>query len=203
MENKEPVVVKQRIGNSAVAITWIFTLLTMEFWGIYQGIFTGPTTLAVGVVQIACFAPYLIGAVACFNAGDDVNGNAFLIFATAFGGIGGFCNVLAGFAEIFGWDVCLQMTGIPFIWTGIIIFPICWIIRKSADKITMICYFCAAWFLALGGFSTLGMLPGAFWTELIKWLGLITALTGFYASLSGILVCGGCKGLPSGKPFFK
>lgn len=202
MDQKE-LVVKHRIGNSGVAITWIFTLLTMEFWGIYAGIFTGPTTLAVGTVQIACFAPYLIGSIAAFNAGDDVNGNAFLIFSTAFGGIGGFCNVLAGLAEIFGWEICTQMTGIPFIWTGIIIFPISWIIRKTADAVTQVCYLCAAFFLALGGFVTIGVLNAPFWAVIIKWLGLVTALTGFYASISGMLVCGGCKGLPSGKPFFK
>lgn len=47
----------ERLGDPGPALTFIFTMLTMEFWGINAGIFSGPTMISVGVVQIACFIP--------------------------------------------------------------------------------------------------------------------------------------------------
>lgn len=57
---------QERPGDPGPALTFIFTMLTMEFWGIQAGIFNGPTMLSVGLVQIACFIPYLIGAILFF-----------------------------------------------------------------------------------------------------------------------------------------
>jgi hypothetical protein len=189
-------------GNAGPALTFIFTMLTMESWGIYAGIFTGPTIMAVGVVQIACFVPYLIGAILFFFKGDFTNGNAFLIFATLFGGVGGFTNTTIGFANIMGWQICTQMTAIPFIMGGISILPVLWVLRKSADKVTVICYLAAAFFLTLMGLVSLNVLS-ANWNTIIQSLGLIVSITGFYSCFNGLLLSGGSRGIPVGKPFFK
>ena len=207
-KNAQPIEIvdqNKALGNPSPALTFIFTMLTMEFWGIYAGIFTENTNLflAVGLVQIACFAPYLIGAVIFFLKGDSVNGNAFLIFATVFGGVGGFCNTAIGLSPVLGLNINEQMSAIPFIWCGISVLPVVWLIRKGADKVTFICFVCAAVFLTLVGFNGIGALTGNVVMEVIKWLSLIVALTGFYSCLNGLLVCGGSKGMPVGSPFFK
>ena len=193
---------KDHLGNPGPALTFIFTMLTMEYWGIYAGIFTGPTIMAIGVVQIACFVPYMIGAVLFFCKGDSINGNVFLIFATLFGGVGGFTNTTIGFANIMGWQMCTQMPAIPFILGGISILPVLWVIRKSTDKVTAICYLAAAFFLTLIGLVNLNILSTN-WNPSIQWLGLIVSITGFYSCFSGLLLGGGSRGLPVGKPFFK
>jgi len=178
---------KDQLGNPGPALTFIFTMLTMEFWGIYAGIFTGPTIMAVGVVQIACFVPYLIGAILFFCKGDSTNGNTFLIFATLFGGVGGFSNTTIGFANIMGWQICAQMAAIPFILGGISILPVLWVIRKAADKVTVICYLTAAFFLILIGLVSLNVLS-VNWNPIIQWLGLIVTTTGFYSCFNGLLL---------------
>jgi hypothetical protein len=193
------------IGNPAPALTFIFAMLTMEFWGIYAGIFAENTNLflAVGLVQIACFAPYLIGAILFFLKGDSVNGNAFLIFATVFGGVGGFCNTAIGISTIFGFGINEQMAAIPFVFCGISVLPVVWLIKGGADKVTFICFVAAAIFLTLVGLNGLTVLTGDLVMEIIKWLSLLVGVTGFYSCLNGLLTCGGSKGLPVGKPFFK
>lgn len=193
---------KEQLGDPGPALTFIFTMLTMEFWGINAGIFTGPTMISVGVVQLACFIPYLIGAILFFLKGDSVNGNIFLIFATIFGGVGGFCNTIIGFANIMDWPICTQMTALPYIMGGISIFPTLWVIRKAADKVTVICYLAAAFFLTLTGLVSLNILSGS-WNQIIQWLCLTVVVTGFYSCLNGLLVCGGSRGIPVGKPFSK
>ena len=191
-----------RIGGAGTAMTFIFTMLTMCFWGIYAGIFSGPTALAVGLVQIACYMPYMIGAVVFYMKGNALFANTFLIFATLFGGIGGLSNIFLGFAEIYGWNISDQMTCIPFIWGGVCLFPVTYVLRKAISKMTFICYLSAAFFLSLIGFVGLGVLPPATNT-LITILALIVALTGYYECLNGLLMDGGHKPMPNGKPFFK
>ncbi len=127
-----------QIGNAGSALTFIFTMITMCIWGIYAGIYTGPATLAVGIVQFACFIPFMVGALLFYFKGDSLNGNAFLIFATLFAGVGGLSNIFLGFAEIFGWQMSNQLTCIPFIWGGICIAPITWVLRKLISKVTFI-----------------------------------------------------------------
>lgn len=193
---------QERPGDPGPALTFIFTMLTMEFWGIQAGIFNGPTMLSVGLVQIACFIPYLIGAILFFIRGDSVNGNIFLIFATLFGGVGGFCNTMIGFGDIIGWPICKQMTALPYILGGLSIFPVLWVNRKTADKVTTICYLAAAFFLSLSGLVSLNILSGS-WSPVIQWLSLTVVVTGFYNCFNGLLVCGGSRGIPVGKPFYK
>lgn len=193
---------KNQLGNPGPSLTFIFTMLTMEFWGIYAGIFTGPTIMAVGVVQIACFIPYLIGAILFFCKGDSTNGNVFLIFATLFGGVGGLTNITIGFSNIMGWQICTQMTALPFILGGISILPVLWVIRKSADKVTVICYLAATCFLTLTGLVSLNILS-ANWNPFIQLFGLIVTITGLYSCLNGLLLGGGSRGIPVGEPFFK
>ena len=193
---------KDQLGNPGPALTFIFTMITACFWGMYQGIFTGPTTIAIGLVQCACYLPYLVGTAIFFMKGNSVFGITFLIFSTLFGGVGGFLNVFSGFAQMNGWDTTYQMSALPFILGGVSVFPVIVVLRAAASKVSFICFFCAMVFLILGGLVTLNILPAGV-DILNKWLALIVFLTGTYEFVGGILEAGGSKPLPNGKPFFK
>lgn len=192
------------LGDPGPAMTFIFTMLTMEFWGIYAGIFTGPTILVVGICQIACFVPYLIGAIFYFVKGNGLMGCCFLIFATIFGSLGGGLNIFAGLANIFGWEYSNQMAYIPFIWGAAALLPINWCIRKICPAVTWICYVDAMFFLAGYGFVGLGVMPASL-NVVLMWMALICAITGLWSMMSGLKALGSPdgKGYPCGPVLFK
>jgi hypothetical protein len=101
--------------------------------------------------------------------------------------VGGFSNTTIGFANIMGWQICAQMAAIPFILGGFSILPVLWVIRKAADKVTVICYLTAAFFLILIGLVSLNVLS-VNWNPIIQWLGLIVTTTGFYSCFNGLLL---------------
>ncbi|MBS6396861.1 MAG: hypothetical protein KH452_06885 [Clostridiales bacterium] len=193
---------KRELGNPGAALTFIFTMLSACAWAQYMGFFSGPVYLALGAVHLACYIPYLIGAVLFYIKGDTLNGSIFLIFATLFGGIGAFLNLLYGIAEIAGFEVCRQMAAIPYFWGAMSMIPLIVSVRKTASAMTFICYASAAAFLTL-------MLPASFGIMkeqldlIIAWLNLVVAFAGMYTLISALLAAGGCKPLPEGSPLFK
>lgn len=187
------------IGDPGPALTFIFTMLTMCFWGIYAGIYEGPTSLAVGLVQLACFVPYLIGAIVYYLRGDSMNGTVFLAFATLFGAVGGLLNVAAGLKGMLGFEMCTQMGAIPFIWGSLILLPLIASIWKTASAAGTLCFISIVIFLTLMALVDLGVLPESTNT-LIKWLCFFTAVDGYYTGLNSMLAIGGLKKLPEGKP---
>lgn len=195
------IVEKQELGDPGPTMVFIFTMITMLFWGLYAGIFKGNTSLVIGLIQLACFPAYLTGAIIFFMKNDSVNGNAFLIFATLFGGVGGVCNIAAHFGQVYSWGLDGTLSAIPFIWGGISILPVLVLIRK-APALSFLVFAAAAIFLILIGFISLGLLP-TFLNVVVKWLGLFVAVGGFYNCLDGLLTCGGAKGLPQIPALFK
>lgn len=188
-------------GNAAPAMTFIFTMITMLFWGMFQGIFSGKTELIVGLIQLACFPAYLIGAISFLRNGDSLNGNVFLIFATLFGGIGGVSNVAAHFGTLYGWGLDPSITAIPFIWGGVALVPIVIILRK-APAMSFLVFFTASIFLIAFGLVSLGILPISLY-PIFKWMALFIAVVGLYTCLDGLLQIGGGKGIPQGPSIFK
>jgi hypothetical protein len=187
------------IGDPGPALTFIFTMLTMCFWGIYAGIYDGPTELAVGLVQLACFLPYLVAAVLLFVRGDSMNGNIFLIFAALFGAVGGFLNIAAGLMEPLGFTMCTQLAAIPFLWGAIVLVPMLASIWKTASAAASLCFASIIIFLTLMALVGLGVLPESA-NVIIKWLCLFAAVDGFYTAINALLDIGGLKKFPEGRP---
>lgn len=187
------------IGDPGPGLTFIFTMLTMCFWGIYAGIYDGPTDLAVGLTQLACFVPYTIGAILYYLRGDSMNGTIFLAFATLFGALGGILNVASGLADIHGFEMSRQMAAIPFIWGSLVLLPLIASIWKTASAAGTLCFISIVIFLTLMALVSLGVLPESTNT-LIKWLCFFTAVDGYYTGLNALLGIGGLKKLPEGKP---
>lgn len=196
MENTQ-----KNIGDPAPAMTWIFTLITMLFWGWFAGIYDGGLELPVGIVQLACFPGYLVGAIIFFQKGESLNGVVFMLFATLFGGIGGGLNLVAHFNNVYDWGLSSAVSGIPFIWGGVAMVALCYILRKI-PILTLAVYAVVAIFLIIYGLITLGVMP-PFWLVPCKWMALFIAIGGLWGAMDGMLKAGGEKGLPCGPSLFK
>lgn len=191
-----------KIADPGPALTFVFTALTICFWGIYQGIFEGPTTLVVGVTQLACAVPYTVGAIMYFKRGETLNANVFLIFAAVFGTIGGSLNLTLGLAEIHDVVLSTQMGALPTLWSGLIMIPIV-ITGRGASKTRFINNCCVVLFLIGQGLVSLKVIPASISNPVITWLMFIVAVTGIYDAINDLLKYGGAKKLlPEGKPFF-
>lgn len=189
------------LGDPSPAMTFIFTMITGLFWAWFAGVYRGSVFLPIGVVQLACFPAYLIGAIIFYQRGESLLGIVFTIFATLFGGIGGLLNVVTHFGIIYNWGLDASVSAIPFIWGGISMIPVCYILRKI-PLLTLLVYINVAVFLIVYGLVTLAVLPASLLVA-CKWMALFIAVAGLYTCLDGILQAGGCKGLPCGPSIFK
>lgn len=176
----------KKIGDPESALTFIFTMISMCIWVEQMGFFDGPVQLAMGVMQLACYVPYLIGAIFFYLRNDTMRGTVFLIFATLFGGIGAFLNVLGGIAEIIGFEICKQIVAIPYFWGAISLIPMIISVWRTASVSTLLCYICAAAFLILMLPASFGILTTTL-NNIIGWLNLIVAITGMYSMMKNLL----------------
>lgn len=207
MENEniieKPIVQKKEIGNPSPALTFIFSMLTIVFWGSSQGLYSGQATMAIGIVQLACYFPYMILAVIHYIRGDTLNGSVFMIFAALFGGVGGGLNLAAGIGELKGFVLAPEISAIPYFCSALSVVPLIISIRKQASAVCFLCFSAVVIFLSLPMFVTYGLLPAAGTNLVIKYLYLFVAVTGFYTMVNALLAAGGCKTMPEGKPLFK
>ncbi|MFC2946820.1 hypothetical protein [Virgibacillus sediminis] len=191
-----------RIGDPGPALTFIFTMLTMCIWGVYAGIYTGPTSLAVGLVQLACFLPYLICSILFYLREDTMMGSICLIFAVLFGGVGGFLSIAEGLSHLYGFEMSSQLSAIPFFWGAVSLLPLLLSIRKTASAISFLCFSGVVVFLTLITLVSFGILSEAA-NVAIKWICLFVAVSGLYTFVNSLLRIGGSRTMPEGKPLFK
>lgn len=159
--------------------------------------------MAIGIVQLACYIPYMILAVIYYLKNDTLNGSVFMIFATLFGGVGGGINIVAGIGELEGFVLSPEISAIPYFCSALSVLPLLISVRKQASAISFFCFSAVVIFLSLPMFVTYGILPAKETNLVIKYLYLFVAVTGFYTMFNGLLAAGGCKTLPEGKPLFK
>lgn len=200
---EQPAAQVSRIGNAGPSLTFIFTMLTMIIWGDYAGIYSGKTAIAIGLVQLACYIPYLAGAIILHINKSELGANIFFIFGVLFGGVGGLLNVLAGMNDILDLGVTTQMAAIPFLWGSLAMIPFVWTSRKELSAVSFVCFTAVIIFLALMMLPAYNIGPVEVWNEIIKWLMLIVAVTGCYTMMSDLNVQGGGKPYPQGAPLFK
>lgn len=193
---------KREIGDPSAGLSFIFTMLAVVTWANYMGFFTGPVYLAMGVAQLACYVPYLIGSVLLFQRGDTMNGCIYLIFSTLFGGMGSILNFCYGIAELQGFAICRQMMAFPHFWGALAMVPMMIAERKRASAVTLICHMSAATFLTLMLPASFGILTAVL-DPIIHWLNLVVAVTGMYGLINLLLAAGGSRTLPEGQPLFR
>ena len=190
-------------GDTAAVLTWTFTMLATIFFCIYQGIFPAESSLVAGTTQLVCFLVYGYGAIILYKKGDSLAATVFMVFAAAFGGIGGITNVVGFFSNHFGWGADLGPLAIVNLWAGLSLIPLMWVVRKRDPGIVLLVYFMAMSFLVLMALVDLGLLPVNGTNEVIKWLLLATGVVGYYTGLATMFRYGGSKAFPLGKPWFK
>ena len=189
-------------GDPGAVLTWTFTMLATIFYCIYAGIWEGDATLVAGATQLVCFLVYGYGALVLYMKGESLAATVFMVFAAAFGGIGGIINVIGFFSNHFGWGADLGPGAIVNLWAGLSLIPLMWVERKTTPGLGILVYFMAMSFLVLMALVSLGILPPA--TDVvIKWLLLATGVVGYYTGLATMFRYGGSKAFPMGKPWFK
>ena len=189
-----------KMGEPGPAMLFIFTMLTMMFLGMNTGFFDASALLLLGLIQLGCFPAYLIGGITYIKKGDSINGNVFLIFATAFGGIGGLTNCVAYFSGINGQPLDTRILGVVWIWCGIAIIPIVAGMLRG-PLMPLLVFAMGSLQLTLAGLLDLQLIPPTF-MGLNNFCCLVIALGGFYCSLSNL--CGfSAIQLPLGKPLIK
>ncbi|WP_066458557.1 hypothetical protein [Anaerotruncus rubiinfantis] len=194
---------KREIGDPGPGLTFIFSMLAICFWGSSQGLYSGQSVLAMGIVQLACYIPYLISTVLYYLKGDTLNAAIFMIFSTLFGGVGGGLNIAAGIGQLKGFELSPEISAIPYFCSAVAVVPLLICVRKKASATTFLCFSAVVIFLTLPMLVTYGVLPAEGTNTVIKYLYLFVAVGGFYTMFNALLVAGGCKPLPEGKPLFK
>ncbi|GCF95494.1 hypothetical protein NRIC_33850 [Enterococcus florum] len=184
-------------GEPSPAMLFIFTMLTIMFYGVSTGFFDTSALLLLGVIQLGCFPAYLIGAITYLVKGDSINGNVFLIFATAFGGIGGGTNIVNYFMTTNGNPLDGRILGVVWLWCGLSVIPIvCGML--NGPLMPLIVFSVGAIQLIMSGLFDLGILPDFFQT-IIHMCYLIIAFGGFYCSLASLFGFSKIH-VPLGKP---
>lgn len=195
------IVKKREIGDPGITITFLFTMITILYWGMFQGIFKNNAILIVGLTQLACFPGYIIGSIIYFIRGDTLYGSVYMIFATLFTGVGGLANIATYVGILNGWGLDGSVSSMAFLWGGLALIPVCIVKRK--EPILPLSMFVVATFFLIGyPLIVLGCLPLTLMV-VVKWMALWIAVDGLYSLMSGIMILGGCKGLPMGSSIIK
>ncbi len=199
METK--IVEKPEIGDPTIAITFLFTMITILYWGMFQGILKNNTILIIGLTQLACFPGYIIGSIIYFVRGDALNGSVYMIFATLFAGVGGLANIATYVGVLNGLGLDGSVSSMAFLWGGLALIPVC-IVKRKEPILPLSMFVVATLFLIVYPLVVLGYLPLTLMV-VVKWMALWIAVEGLYSLMSGIMILGGCKGLPMGPSIIK
>jgi hypothetical protein len=178
---EEALIEKREIGDPLSAMLFIFALITILYWASFAGVFKGKAELVVGLIQLACFPGYTIGATLFYLKGDTVSGTIFMIFATMFAGVGGVANIATHFSNINGWGLDGTVTALPYLFSGIILIPFCAMMRK-VPIIQLLMFVDATIFLIIFPLVVLGFLPATLFVVL-KWMLLFLGVTVIYSSV--------------------
>lgn len=188
------------MGEPGPTMLFIFTMLTMMFWGMYTGFFDASAVLLLGLIQLACFPAYIFGGIAYILKGDSISGNTYLIFATCFGGIGGVSNLVSYISTLNGIPVESKIVGLVWLWSGLILIPIVASMRKG-PSIPFVVFTLGALELILMGLMDLGFIPLAA-TNIVLVCFASVGIGGFYCSAVNLFSFGNIK-LPLGRSLFK
>ena len=117
-------------ASGSPTVTMIFSVLCIIFWAFNMGWIGEGGRFAIGVVQIAVFAGYIIGSAFMLKTGDSFGGNVNMICATFFGGIGGFTNVVSSITgeQIYNFKIF----GIAFTMLGLMLIILAPLLKRES-----------------------------------------------------------------------
>lgn len=189
------------LADPSPGVSFIFALLCFVFWLSMTGRLDDGANLTMGSIQVACFVFYTISAVIYFKQGLAVAGNTYVVFATCFGGIGGFTNIASYIANLNGLPFDTKATGVVNLLAGLFLLMQLFSMLYTADKVTFGIYVTAGLALTGSGLIVLGLLPMGL-MPLCGWGLFMTGILGSYGIAAAMYGFNGYK-FPMGKPFLK
>lgn len=185
-------------ADATPTLNIIFATLCFCFWANGIGLLGEGATLAIGILQLAFFGGYLVGAIILISRANAFGGNTFLIFASFFGAAGGLTHIGMVIAEKLGLPFDYRVLGIAFIVAGVFLLAMLPGLL-SAPKLDFLCFLTGG--LGVLGFGLTGAgLLGAQWNPVAGWLLFVDGVLAMYAVAANMLGYMGIK-LSCGKPF--
>lgn len=191
---------KQTFSDPTSYLLYAFTVDTFLFWGIYQGLFTGDTTLLFALVKLACLPVYLFGGVIYCRRGNGYAGALYILFGTLYSGMLGLCNLAYFLGGLFGWELSQTILGVPVLLSFFVLVPsmipahdVPWV-EFVTWRIVMV------WLLCCGLEYTTG---SEALHQANTWLSLVSGLFLLYLCASAFLLSCTGKGLPAGRLLFR
>ncbi|MEG0379552.1 MAG: hypothetical protein RR614_13835, partial [Eubacterium sp.] len=84
MEDHEKNLKNDPIGDPSPAMTFIFMMVMLVFWGMFAGVVKGKTEILLGCIQLAMFPGYMLGAYLFYKKGNTLFATLYMMFATVF-----------------------------------------------------------------------------------------------------------------------
>ena len=178
--------------------TFVFCILCFAFWAADIGLVGEGSTLAIGLLGLAVFIPYLICGIKLTDRGLCLGGNTYLLFGAVFGACGGLFNTFSPLFEHWGIPFDYSLVGIAFLLAGLyLIFMLPGVIKVT--KVDFFIFLFGAMGVTGSGLSVLGIASPAL-NLFNGWSLFADGVVGFYAVIATILNSLGMN-LPFGKPF--
>lgn len=191
---------KSTFSNPGLINTFIFTMLCFIFWGNMTGKFSDGALFACALIQLGCYATFLISSYVFMHRSEGFAGSLNLVFATAFAGVGGLSNLGAWFCSINHLPFDGKPAALVFLLSGfILLFTLPGI--KGAPWTGFLTNAIAAVGIILLSLAGLGLLPSVCIT-IAGWMFFVIGVICLYTDI--VLFYGECNiELPLGKSLFK
>ncbi len=186
-------------GAPDAAIVFIFSVFTWLFFGMSIGVFDPSAQVALGLVMIATYLPYLHGSICSIQRGDTVSGVTYLIFTGMFAGAGAMQNFVGYYNYAAGASVDMTIFGWIWLLCAIIILPVVATMAKG-PWIPFVTFLVAA--VELGCMGIAGMGGPAIFNTIAICCFVVVGTGGMWMAIAGILQAGGINA-PLGKQLFK
>ena len=178
--------------------TFVFCILCFAFWAFDIGLLGEGSGLAIGLLGLAVFVPYLITGVGLAKKGICLGGNTYVLFGAVFGSCGGLFNTFGDLFAKWGIPFNYSVVGIPFTLAGLYLLCLLPGMLRTT-KVDFLIFFFGALGVLGSGLTILGLFPAAF-NIFNGWALFCDGVVGFYAVIATVLNSLGLN-IPMGKPF--
>lgn len=178
--------------------TFVFCILCFAFWAYDIGLLGEGSGIAIGLLGLAVFIPYLITGIALTSKGICLGGNTYVLFGAVFGSCGGLFNTFSDLFARWGIPFNYSVVGIPFTLAGLyLLFLLPGMLRTT--KVDFLIFFFGGLGVLGSGLTILGLLPPSF-NLFNGWALFCDGVVGFYAVIAIVLNSLGLN-VPMGTPF--
>lgn len=189
-------------ADPSPVLTLIFATLCFSFWANTMGLLGDGAVLGIGVLQLAVFVSYTSGGIILLKKGNGFGGNTFMIFATVFGGVGGFTHVSMTIAEVNNVAFCYQLCGIAFISAGVFLLSMVPALLHKGSICDLLMFFFGGLGVLGYGLTGANIAPAAL-NYPAAWCLLVDGVVGFYTVIAGMNSFLGFGRMPLGEPLLK